>query len=43
MTLIRRKPFGVNSIFDDLFDNAQLCDMHQLEKAGASFPRDKHY
>lgn len=21
MTLIRRKPFGVNSIFDDLFDN----------------------
>lgn len=36
MTLIRRKPLGVNSIFDDLFDNANLHSNNW--RSGASFP-----
>ena len=36
MTLIRRKPFGVNSIFDDLFDNNVIHN--QGWRQGSSFP-----
>ena len=36
MTLIRRKPFAVNSIFEDLFDNAIV--RNDSWKGGYSFP-----
>ncbi len=36
MTLIRRKPFVVNSIFDDLFDNTIVRNDNW--KGGSSFP-----